>query len=76
MVRCMHAEFRTEVAVGEVTVTGVLPSTEWPLVGTVAVGGNVDRLSCDQALELADALLLVVARIDEFAERRGDAMYD
>jgi hypothetical protein len=75
-VRCMHAEFRTDVPVGEVTVTGVLPSTEWPPVGSIAVGGDVDRLSCDQALELADALLLVVARLDEIAEQRGTVMSD
>jgi hypothetical protein len=67
-VRSSHPEFRTEVTVGEVTVTGVLPGTARPR--SIAIGGDVHRLSCDQALELADALLLVVMRMDIVAEER------
>jgi hypothetical protein len=66
----MHPAFRTEVAVRQLTVTGVLPSTVPPQGGVIAIGGDVHRLSCDQALELIDALLLVVTRMDVVAEER------
>jgi hypothetical protein len=68
-----HSEFRTTVAVGELTVTGVLPGTARQPVGSIAIGGDVHRLSCDQALELVDALLLVVLRMDDVAEERYSA---
>ena len=68
-----HPEFRTTVFVGELTVTGVLPATprlrdsvQQP-EGWLAIAGDVHRLSCDGALELADALLLVVLRMDRVA---------
>jgi hypothetical protein len=63
-----HPEFRTQVVVGQVMVTGVIPGacTE----GAVAITGDVRRLSCDEAFELVDALLLVVTRIDVVAEER------
>jgi hypothetical protein len=63
-----HPEFRTQVVVGQMTVTGVLAGacTE----GSVAISGDVRRLSCDEALELVDALLLVVTRMDDVAEER------
>jgi hypothetical protein len=68
--------FRTEVAVCGLTVKGVLPSTVGPQGGAIAIGGNVQRLSCDQALELVDALLLVVTRMDVVAEERCSATTD
>jgi hypothetical protein len=68
--------FRTEVAVCGLTVKGVLPSTVRPQGGAIAIGGNVQRLSCDQALELVDALLLVVTRMDVVAEERCSATTD
>jgi hypothetical protein len=70
-VRSVHPEFRTEVAVGEVTVSGLLSGTT--PVGSIAVSGDVHRLSCDEALELVDALLLVVTRMDLVAEERDHA---
>jgi hypothetical protein len=69
----MHPEFRTEVAVAGVTVTGVLPATARPPVGSIAISGDVHRLSCDHALELVDALLLVVTRMDLVLEARHSA---
>jgi hypothetical protein len=69
----MHAEFRTEVAVAGVTVTGVLPATARAPVGAIAISGDVRRLSCDHALELVDALLLVVTRMDLTLEERYSA---
>jgi len=66
----MHPAFRTEVAIAGVTVRGVLPGTARLPVGSIAVSGDVHRLSCDQALELVDALLLVVTRLDVVAEER------
>jgi len=74
--RAKNDVFRTEVAVCELTVTGVLPRTVRPLGGVIAIGGDVDRLSCDQALELVDALLLVVTRMDVVAEERHRATTD
>lgn len=68
--------FRTEVAVCDLTVTGVLPRMVRPQGGVIAIGGDVDRLSCDQALELVDALLLVVTRMDVVAEERHRAITD
>jgi len=68
--RTMHPEFRTTVPVGELTVTGVLPRPARLPVGAIAICGDVQRLTCDQALELADALLLVVLRMDSAAEER------
>jgi hypothetical protein len=62
--------FRTEVSICELTVTGVLAGMAGPPVDSIAVNGNVQRLSCDEALELVDALLLVVTRMDEFVEER------
>jgi hypothetical protein len=69
----MHSEFRTEVAVAGVTVSGVLPATARPTVGSIAISGDVYRLSCDLALELVDALLLVVTRMDIILEERYSA---
>jgi hypothetical protein len=66
----MEPAFRTEVSVCELTVTGVLAGMAGPLVDSIAISGKVQRLSCDEALELVDALLLVVTRIDEFVEKR------
>jgi hypothetical protein len=68
-----YREFRTAVAVGDVTVTGVLPATVRPPVGAIAICGDVHRLTCTQALELVDALLLVVLRMDDVAEERYGA---
>jgi hypothetical protein len=72
----IHPVFRTEVAVCDLTVTGVLPGTVRPQGGTIAIGGDVRRLSCDEALELVDALLLVVTRMDVVAEERHSATSD
>ncbi len=69
----MHPEFRTEVAVAGVTVTGVLPATARPPMGSIAISGDVHRLSCDHTLELVDALLLVVTRMDIILEERYSA---
>ena len=66
----MHPEFRTEVTVAGVTVTGVLPATARPPGGSIAISGDVHQLSCDHALELVDALLLVVTRMDTIVEER------
>jgi hypothetical protein len=68
--------FRTEVAICELTVTGVLPGAVGPHGGTIAIGGDVHGLSCDEALELVDALLLVVTRMDVVAEERHSATTD
>lgn len=69
-------EFRTTVASGEVTVTGVLPAVPRPDTARtpaawIAIAGDVQHLSCDDALELVDALLLVVMRMDGVADGRG-----
>jgi hypothetical protein len=63
--------FRTEVSVCQLTVTGLLAGIAWPPVDWIAISGNVQRLSCEAALELVDALLLVVMRMDEFVEERS-----
>lgn len=76
MRRSVHPEYRTEVAAGVLTVTGVLPFTAPQPTGSVAVTGDVHRLSCDQALELVDALLLVVSRMDAVAEECLGATVD
>jgi hypothetical protein len=65
--------FRTEVAVCDVTVTGVLAGTARLPVDTIAISGDVRQLSRDEALELVDALLLVVTRLDDFVEERDSA---
>ena len=64
-----HPAFRTQVVVGQVMVTGVLPGAA-PTEGLVAISGDVRRLSCGEALELVDALLLVVTRMDAVVEER------
>jgi hypothetical protein len=64
-----HPEFQTVIVIPGLTVTGVLPGTTRP-VGSIAITGDVHRLSCDQALELVDALLLAVMRMDVAAEHR------
>jgi hypothetical protein len=75
--RSADPEFRTTVTVGELTVTGALPGTPRPPgwaqlpLASVGIGGDVQHLSCDEALELVDALLLVVLRIDGVAEKRN-----
>ena len=69
-VRSTPPEFRTAVAVGGLTVTGVLPGTARPPVAAIAICGDVHRLTSAQALELVDALLLVVLRMDDVAEER------
>jgi hypothetical protein len=74
--RVAHPQFRTKVPVGEVTVTGVLPCTARALAGSIAIAGDVRFLSCDEALELVDALLLVVARMDVVVEERCGATID
>jgi hypothetical protein len=51
-------------------VTGVLSGMAWSPMDSITITGQVRRLSCDQALELVDALLLVVTRVDEFVEER------
>jgi hypothetical protein len=72
--RSVQPEFRTVVAVAKLTVNGVLPAAARPQVeGSVAISGDVQRLSCDEALELVDALLLVVIRIDAITEERHRA---
>jgi hypothetical protein len=43
-------------------VTAVLADPLSP--GSIAITGDVRNLDCDQALQLADALLLAVMRID------------
>jgi hypothetical protein len=68
-----HPAFRTAVEVCELRVTGVLPGTPRPSGGVIAISGDVRRLSSDQALELVDALLLVVTRMDVVAEERDGA---
>jgi hypothetical protein len=70
-----NPEFRTQVVVGQVMVTGVLPGGA-PTDGSVAVSGDVRGLSCDEALELVDALLLVVTRMDAVAEERSGTPTD
>jgi hypothetical protein len=75
-VRVAHPQFRTQVAVGEVMVTGVLPCTARAHAGSIAIGGDVRFLSCDEALELVDALLLVVARMDVAVEERCSMTID
>jgi hypothetical protein len=68
--------FQTVVEVCGLTVTGVLTGTAQPPVDSLAVSGNVQQLSCNQALELVDALLLVVTRMDDFVEELYDAARD
>jgi hypothetical protein len=68
--RLAPPQFCTQVVVGQVTVTGVLPGTARAHAGSIAIGGDVRFLSCDEALELVDALLLVVARMDVAVEER------
>ena len=69
-------EYRTTVAIGRLTVTGVLPGPSRlrdvarPREPWIAIGGYVHHMTCDRALELADALLLVVLRMDGVAEER------
>jgi hypothetical protein len=77
--RVSHPEFRATVTVGELTVTGVLPGTsrqthaaELP-EGSIAIAGDVQHLSCDDALQLVDALMLVVLRLDGATEERHSA---
>jgi hypothetical protein len=66
----VHPPFRTVVTVCGLTVTGVLPGAPRMPAGSIAISGNVRRLSCDDALELADALLLVVMRMDVVVDER------
>ena len=79
LMRLAHARFETTVTIGELTVAGVLPGASWLLdpaqspVGSIAIDGDVQDLSCDDALELVDALLLVVLRMDRVAEGRHGA---
>jgi hypothetical protein len=71
VVRDVHPEFRTVVAVaGGLAVTGVLPGTAWRPEGTIAISGELGHLWRDQARELADALALVVERMDACAQQR------
>jgi hypothetical protein len=71
--RSVHPEFRTQVAVSGAMVTGVLSGTAGPAPDAIAVSGDVQRLSCEQALELADALMLIVLRIDAVTQARESA---
>lgn len=68
--------FRTVVTVCGLRVTGVLAGMAWSPVDSIAISGDVQRLSCDEALELVDALLLVVTRIDVVAEECYGATTD
>lgn len=70
-----HPEFQTDVTVagGAVVVTGVLPGTARLPVGSVDISGDVRGLTSDEALELADALLMIVMRMDTMAEERYQA---
>jgi hypothetical protein len=74
--RAIHPDFRTVVTVCHLTVTGVLAGTARPPMDSIAISGDVQRLSCDEALELVDALLLVVTRMDVVAEERYGATTD
>jgi hypothetical protein len=77
--RVSHPEFRATVTVGELTVTGVLPGTSRQTdavqlpEGSIAIAGDVQHLSCDDALQLVDALMLVVLRLDGATEERHSA---
>jgi hypothetical protein len=53
-----------------VAVTGVLPGTAWRPEGSIAISGDVKNLWRDQADELADALRLVVERMDACSQQR------
>ena len=64
-----YRSFRTAVQVGElVTVSGWLPGMAWRPAGAITVRGDVTFLACARARELADALVLVVARMDAVAD--------
>ena len=69
----VHAEFRTQVVVGELMVVGVLPGTPWRPVGSMEIRGPVDRVR-DRACELAAALLLVGDRLDAVSDERYGAL--
>ena len=70
----VHPEFRTVVEVGGVTVTGVLPGTPWRPEGGITISGHVVALWRSQARELADALLVVVDRLDAVTDERYGAI--
>jgi hypothetical protein len=48
----------------------MLPGTAWRPEGSIAVSGDVSGLWRGQAGELADALLLVIERMDACAQQR------
>jgi hypothetical protein len=59
---------------GGLSVTGVLPGTAWRPEGTIAISGELGHLWRGQAGELADALHLVVERMDVCAQQRYASM--
>lgn len=71
-----HPDFHTVAVVAGVTVTGMLPGTAWRPKGVIEISGDVHRLCCDHALDLADALLLVVCRMDVVYEERYGTIDD
>jgi hypothetical protein len=71
----VYPPFRTAVEVGElVTVTGWLTGMAWRPAGAIAVRGDVSLLARARARELADALVLVAARMDMCADERYGAI--
>ena len=71
----VHRLVRTAVQVDElVTVSGWLPWMAWRPAGAITVRGDVSFLACARARELADALVLVAARIDACADERYGAV--
>ncbi len=56
------AWFRTVLPLRGLTVTAALADPLSP--GSIAITGDVRKLDCDQALQLSDALLLAVMRMD------------
>lgn len=62
-----NAWFRTVLPLPGLTVTAVLADPLSP--GSIAITGDVRNLDCDQALQLSDALLLAVLRIDAAVAR-------
>jgi len=78
----VHPGYRTEVAVGVLTVTGVLPGTAWRPEGSIVIAGENWSLSAgearlrlrrDQARELAAALVVVADCLDACADERYGA---
>lgn len=66
----VYPPFRTVVEVGELVVSGWLPGMAWRPAGSLAIRGDVSFLSRGRARELADALVVVAARMDTCADER------